>query len=217
MLGPMRPLGRALACFFLIALVASGVALADHLDPQERFNRADQARAKAMLLRKADFPSTFKASRPSPETHITCDALDESDLTLTGEAESNNFAGGTFLFTSVAQVYATEADARTSLRRGMSAAGVRCLRETFSRDAARSNVELLSFERISFPRVAQQSVAFRTVARTQGVRAYVDIVVMRQGRAQTGVLFTSLPQAMPRADELRYARLIADRMQRALR
>lgn len=217
MLGPMRPLRRALACSFLIALVASGVALADHLDPQKRFNRADQARAKAMLLRKADFPPTFKASRPGPDTHITCDALDESDLTLTGEANSNSFERGTVFFISAAQVYGTEADARTSLRRGTSAAGVRCLRETFSRDAARSNVELLSFKRMSFPRLAQQSVAFRMVARSQGVQVFVDIVVMRHGRAQTAVLFTSVVQAMPRADVLRYARLVAGRMQRALR
>jgi hypothetical protein len=212
----IRRMRRVLACSLLVALVTSGSAFADHLDPQERFNRADQARARAMLLRKADFPPVFTSSQPTPDTHFTCEALDESDLTITGDAESRNFQGGPFLFTSIASVYATERDSARSWQRGTSAAGEQCLRATLRRDAAQENVTFVSFRRISFPRLAEQSVAYRVVGAYQGVRAFVDLIVMRHGRAQAGVLITSVGRPMPKAEEVRFARLVAGRMARAM-
>ena len=50
------------------------------------------ALAKAMLLRKADVGPGFKASKPSDdEFDFYCEALDASDLVLTGEAEPLDF------------------------------------------------------------------------------------------------------------------------------
>jgi hypothetical protein len=207
---------RAVLLACLVGMAITGGALANHQDPQKRVTPADQARAKAMLLRKADFPATFRALPPSPDTHVTCKALDESDLTLSGDATSG-FAGGTVLFLSTAQVYATQTDSRMSWRRFTSAPGVRCLRETFRREAARSGVVLRSFRRTSFPRLAEQSDAFRMVATRQGVRAVADIVILRQGRGQAAVLITSVRQPLPKAEEVRLARVVAGRMARAMR
>ena len=102
----------------LLALVTSGAALAARGDPEKRITPADQARAKAMLVRKGDLGIAF---RPTPSQSIgedfSCPALDESDLTLTGEAESPTFAGGVEFVGSSAQVYESVADSKASWRR----------------------------------------------------------------------------------------------------
>jgi hypothetical protein len=213
----MRPVRRLLVSFLLVALVVPAAAVADHLDPQKRFNPADQARARAMLLRTSDFPASITTSAPGPNTHITCDVLSESDLTLTGEARSRIFENTPFSFhISLSQVYATEVQSRTSWRRGTSSAGLRCVRETFRRDAVRANVNFVSFDRLPFPRLAQQSVAFRTVGRTRGVRIVSDLVLMRHGRGQAALQFTAVGKQVPKAEELRLARLVAERMRTAM-
>jgi len=113
----MRPLRRLLACFLLLALVLvlSATALADRGDPKRKITKVDQARAQAMLLRKADFPLDFRASPPPADVDdFYCKALDESDLTLHGEAESSEFERGLQFVSSLAQVYATVANASTA-------------------------------------------------------------------------------------------------------
>src|SRR5574340_529267 len=79
----------------LVALAASTVALGAGGEPQRRITAADQARARAMLLRKPDFPAGVTVTRQASGTlSFACAALDESDLTLTGEADSPSFSTG---------------------------------------------------------------------------------------------------------------------------
>src|SRR5918994_2658674 len=125
----MRIVQRLLAVVLLLLLAASGTALADHLDPKKRIRAADQAKARAMLLRKSDLGPGFIAQPTNtPDTHLTCKGLDESDLTVTGEAESPTWAQGVGFVASAANVYATVADANASWARGARGAGTRCLR-----------------------------------------------------------------------------------------
>lgn len=218
----MWPVRRSLAVLLvlLLALVAAsmgGAALADRGDPKERFNRADQARAKSMLLRASDLAGFTARPGGSSDTDFYCRALDESDLTVTGKAESPQFTAGAAFVTSQAYVYARVADSNASWRRGTSAAGQRCLREGLRRELSGTNIKLVSFGKLSFPRLGPRSVAFRVVAAQQGVRIYLDLLAVQNGRAQAAVVLGSGLTPPPRATEVRFGRLVAARMAKAMR
>ena len=202
----------------LLALAGAGAALATHGDPQREIVPADQARAKAMLLRKTDLGPGFKAAKATSDDEDSyCQALDESDLTLTGEAESPNLERGVAFVGALAQVYETRADANSSWRRGTSAAGEKCARDEFRKRFATDGIRLVSFRRVSFPRLAERGVAYRMIATSQGVRVYFDIVVLQKSRAQAALLFGSALTAVPRSDQIRLAAVIAARMTTAMR
>ena len=209
---------RLLALALLLALVGAAAALAARGDPQKKITPADQARAKAMVLRNADFGLGFKATLASAdEGDFYCEALDESDLTLTGEAKSPTFRGGVELVSSLSAVYRSLADSNTSWRRETSAAGDTCARDEFRREFQRDGIRLESFRRMTFPRLAERSIAYRLVASSQGVRVYFDVVVLQQSRGQAALLLGSALAPMPRAEEVRLARIVAGRMAKALR
>ena len=106
--------------FVVLGLLVPAAALAAKGDPRKQINAADQARAKTMLLRSSDLPG-FRASRTgSNESHPYCGALDESDLTLTGEAESPSFSSAPVFVSSDSSVYESAGDASASWRRGPS-------------------------------------------------------------------------------------------------
>jgi hypothetical protein len=211
---------RLLAIALVLALAGGGAALAARGDPQKRITPADQARAKAMLVRPADLPG-FRATPSSSVGDFYCKALDESDLTLTGEAQGRQLALATVLVGSSAQVYESVGDARTAWRRALSPAGVRCAKLVLGREFARQGARLVSLSRISFPRVAQQTTAFRaTLSGTtpQGeLRVYVDVVALMHARAQASVVVGSALVVPTRAQEVRLARTVAKRMATAMR
>jgi hypothetical protein len=214
---------RFAACL-LLALVVVGVAAAGRGDPQKQFTAADQARAKAMLLRKADFGPGWKASKPSDEEDdFYCEALDESDLVLTGEGESLDFEKESssppayLLAGSLSYVYETAAQSAASWRRGTSAAALRCMQREYRRLAKEEGMTFVSLRRIAFPRVAAQMAAFRIKLKVEGVPWIVDFVMMRDGRAQAGPVVGGMPSAFPRAEEVRLAKIVADRMAEAMR
>lgn len=213
----LRHVRRLVACLLLVLLVGAGSALAARGDPQERITPADQVRAKAMLLRPADMAGfTSSPTGPAPPSAY-CKALDESDLTLTGEAESPDFTAGTALVSSLSQVYSSRTQSDASWRRGTSAAGERCARDVLRAELARGGARLESYRRISFPRLAERSVAYRAVLSAQGVRAVLDVAFMKQGRAQAAVVFASALVPFDRVAEIRLARVVAGRMARAMR
>ena len=72
---------RVLVLALLLGLVVTGAALAGRGDPQKRIVPADQARAKAMLLRKSDSAVPYRVTRLPDTGDFYCKALDESDLT----------------------------------------------------------------------------------------------------------------------------------------
>jgi len=213
------PRVRKLAVAFLLALlVVSGAALAARGDPQKKITPADQARAKAMLLRKTDLGPGFKA-KPADQSDddFYCKALDESDLTLTGEAESPDFDTDLVFISSIAQVYESVADANTSWRRGTSAAGEKCLSDEFRRQLKADGLRVGSFRRTSFPRIADRSIAYRLAASGQGVKVYIDFAVLQESRAQAALFFVSAPTSVAKAEQVRLARIVAGRMAKAMR
>lgn len=191
-------------------------ALAARGDPVKQLVPADQARAKAMLVRTSDLGPGFKVSRSSAEDDPYCKALDESALTLTGEAESPSFSRGVAFVSSGAQVYETQADANTSWRQGTSAAGEKCARNMFRSVLARQGGRLVSFHRLAFPHLAQRSIAYRAVATSRGVSVYVDLVMLQRSRAQAGLFMGAALNPVPRSDEMQLANVVAGRMSNAM-
>ena len=210
---------RPLACVVVLALLGAGAALGG--PPQERITAADQARARAMLLRKSDVGLGFRASPPGPEGDTSCKALDESDLTVTGEARSPNFVSGLVTVASNTDVYESVADANASWKRGTSAGGLKCLRDTVRREYAKRGLRLLALRKTSFPAVAPKTVAFHVAfsGQAQGleIRAYVDLVALQQSRAQTSLAFASAIDPLEQPEQVRLARIVASRMARAMR
>jgi hypothetical protein len=204
-----------------VLAVATGTASAARGDPQKQLTPADNTRARTMFLKRSDLGPGFKSTpQSSLEPDVYCKALDESDLTLTGEAESPTFERGFVSVYSAADVYESRADATTSWRRGTSTAGERCSRDVLRREFAKEGIRLESYRRVPFPRVAERSAAYRVElsARQQGVtiRAVTDFVVLMHARAQVALLFTGLTP-VPRAEQVRLARLTAERMAKAMR
>jgi hypothetical protein len=209
---------RVLSVGLLLALLVAGTALADRGDPKERFTSADQARARAMLLRAADFNAAFVAHPNAGNGgDFSCSALDGSDLTLTGRGDSPIFTAGPEYVTSTTSVYATRSDASASWARGTSKAGEQCLRIGLRTALQGTAVRLASLRRIAFPPRGTRSVAYRAVATVQGVRVFLDFVALQVSRAQAGVVYVSA-LVPPPGDELRrLTGVVAKRAERAMR
>lgn len=209
---------RLFALALLLALLPAGSAFANHFDPKKRIRPADQARAKAMLLRQSDLGPGYNPGTRGDSAHLNCAPLDESDLTLTGEAESPTWIGGLTLIGSYANVYASVSDANVSWQRSTSAAGRRCVATEFQRLAGTSGARLVSLKELSFPRVAPRTVVYRLVFAIQAqARLTIDLVALSRTRAQAYFLIGSVPGVPSKAEELRLARIVAGRMAVAMR
>ena len=215
---------RLLACVLVLAfLVVSASALAAHQDPQKRLTKADNVRARALLVKRTDLPTGFGPQLSAgPDPHVGCSpSVSESDLTITGDAEGPQLALGVVFVSSAARIYESVADASASWRRSTSAAGTKCATQLLSREFAKQGVGLVSLRKISFPRVSERSAAYRvelSAMTSQGtVPVYVDIVALLRSRGQATVIVGSAVVPPQRAEELRLARIVARRMASTLR
>ena len=202
----------------VLALVLTATALAGRGDPKERFTPADQARARAMVLRVGDLNPAY-AVHPAPITSggLYCSALDESDLTLTGRGSSPIFTATGEFVRSIAAVYATRADANQSWRRALSPAGEQCQRTELRAELQSSTMRLVSLKRIPFPSMGTRSVAYRALATLQGVRFYVDVVSMQVSRAEAGLIYVNALAPPPRDEVRRLTKVVETRAQKAMR
>ncbi|MDQ3669856.1 MAG: hypothetical protein M3377_06205 [Actinomycetota bacterium] len=215
---------RLLAFASLLAFLAvSASALATHQDPQKQLTKADNARARAMLLKRTDLSAGFRPQLSGgAEPHVACaTSVSESDLTVTGDAEGQQLALGVVFVSSAARIYKSVADASASWRRSTSAAGTKCATELLRREFAKQGVGLVSLRKVSFPRVSERSVAYRvelSAMTSQGTApVYVDIVALLRSRAQATVVVGSALVPPQRAEELRLARIVAGRMATTMR
>lgn len=220
----MRLVRRLVAVSLLASLVAAGIASANHQDPQKKLTKADNARARAMLLKRTDLAPGFRAQQAGGEDpHNNCSAsVSESDLTLTGEAEGPQFALGVTFVGSASQVYESVADAATSWRRSTSAAGTKCATALLRREFAKQGIRLVSVRKIAFPRVysSDRTVAYRvklSATSPQGtVSVFLDLVGLMRTRAHATVIVGSALVAPERAYELDLAQIVAGRMAKAM-
>lgn len=210
------------ALVVLAALVLVGVAAAGRMDPKQHLNPVDNARAKAIVLQKGDFPATFKSTKSSIAPFSGyCKAADESDLTITGKAVSRDFdqqtAAALVSASSNAQLYETVDQADTSWRRFTSSAGMKCF-ELLSRNAAKKEgITFVSQRKLPFPAVAPRTIAVRQVATYSGIRITLDYVALQNGRAHTYLYFSGAPTPFSKAEQVRLAKVTAGRMATAMK
>jgi hypothetical protein len=200
-----------------LLLAAASTALAS--EPKQRINPADQARARAMLLKQADVGIGYRAVRTgsSAGADVSCTALDDSDLTVTGEADSPKLTSGLQTIGSIAEIYATVRDANASWRRITSAAAFQCIADTLRRIARSTGLHHVSFRKVPFPALAPRTIAYRWQVLAGGVRVYTDFVFLMRGRAQATTYFVSGIDPLERPEELRLARLVSNRMAKVMR
>jgi hypothetical protein len=188
---------------------------------QVRVNAADQAAARAAVLRRGDLGSgwTGGARKAPPPSTVSCPGYEpkQSDLVRTGAAEARFQHTGVVLQTD-AQVLKTRAMVARDWQRSVAdprSAG--CLRHMLARQLP-SNEHLVSFGRRAFPRLARYAGAYRMLVRVhvqrQTVLVVIDLVVV--GRSRTELTLTmSAPAAARKAlppVEARVARALLARV-----
>lgn len=220
MIRMLRHVRRHLALVIFASLVLTGASLAARGDPQRQITPADEARAKAMLVRQFDLPGS-RAGSPTPDVDFYCAGLDASDLTLTGDAVGRRFAVGLMIAGSASEVYESRADASDAWRRATGRAGLQCARSLLRRQLAQQGARLISLRPIPFPRLSDRTVAYRATitGRTpQGeITAYVDLIALMRSRAHATITVGSALTTPPRSEELHLARTVAKRMASAMR
>lgn len=214
---------RALVLTIALSLGLVGAAMAHHLDPQERIRAVDQQRASAMLLRLADLPAGYAPERTSGlEPHITCRALDQSDLVLTGRAKSPNWAREYQIVGSYAAIHRTVDDARAAWRRSTSRAGLDCLRLEFRNALLQPGENVrVTIRELPSPKLSVTARTYRmslspTSPPGQPPQAFIDVVLLTLGRAQAGLVFVGIVSPPAKATEVALSRLAAKRMRAAL-
>jgi hypothetical protein len=221
---------RVLALAVLIAaLAAPAVTLAADGQPRKALTKAGLATARSVVLKRGDLGTGFTAVARGKDQHLPkgarCGALDETDLTVTGDAASPDFrlAQGPALVTvgSTAQVYRTLREANASWGRGSTSQTTTCLGDIIRLSAGPGQkVTVVSAKKIAFPSVSPKTAAYRIVVNvevggSQPVRAYVDAVVLQHGRIQSGLLFTSFGRPIGDTDRVALASVVAARMAKA--
>ena len=209
----------------LAVLALAGSAVAADGQPRRALTKKDQARAVSIVLKRSDLGQGFVAQKRTDDDSIPkgarCGALDESDLTVTGDADSPDFHlqnGSVFVTVgSTAQVYRTLREANTSWNRGTAAQVATCLADIVRLSAPGGrNVKLVSTNKRAFPEVTQKSTAYRIVVSfavgSQRVPVFVDVVILQHGRIQSGLLFSSIGAPVGQAEQVALARVVAKRL-----
>jgi hypothetical protein len=208
------------------ALVAATAAVSapDPRDEQRRISRADQALARASLLKRTDLKSGWRkvTDRPDNSDDTTCPGYnpDMSSFTISGEAQSHFAQPASGSIDAFVEVYATEGDARGDFRAGAKPALARCLRKVITdemkSDASGVEGTVLSSRMLRAPNICgcTGTAAFRLVTQVQAgtrrVRVYMDLLVFQKGRAIEGLVITT--GLAPLRDRAVLAQLMADRM-----
>ena len=210
----------------LFALALAAPALGADGEPRKALTAKGQAIAKSIVLKRSDLSTGFVPHKPSDAARpkgARCGAVDESDLTVTGDADSPDFsrdAAGVAVGSS-ASVYRSLRESNAAWRRAGTAAAVRCFADLVRLTApAARKVKVLSAKRIPFPRLSSKSIAYRVVATmriggSRTIRAYFDAVLLQRGTVQAALVVTSLGQAVPLEQEQALAGVIAGRMAKA--
>jgi hypothetical protein len=215
-----EPVRRLLACFALVAVLVPGAAAAAHAGSAQARDPEDQARARAMLLRKSDllpgFVARGGASGDDNLTGLQCPGIETAGVQPTGNVSSPNFSRAPIFVSSHATLFGTAAEAGAVWSDFGSKAGRECLVKILRR-AFVGDGTLVSFRKTSFPRVGQRTLSFRVVAKVRGIPAYLDWVMVKHSRAIAIVLAGGATTAVTREYVLALTRIVHGRMKTAMR
>lgn len=214
----------ALAALVLAGTVLAGTALADPLDPKVAYNAADQARAKAALLRQSDLGTAWadhSTATPSSLKAPVCPSLrpNYSKLTITGHAESvfDNGNGGIQVVSDV-EVWKTAKQAEQHMNALLKPALPKCIKYSFLKSPGGSKLILLPVKARELGKFADVSVSYRApVGYKVGKQTYTvlsDFVFLRKGRTEIYINVTgpSTAEDQLTAFETRIAKTLAARI-----
>jgi hypothetical protein len=210
----------------LLALAVTAPALGADGEPRKALTAKGQAIARSIVLKRSDLSAGFIPHSPSDDARpkgARCDVVDESDLTVTGDANSPDFSRDALgvAVGSSASVYRSERESNLAWKRASTSAAVRCFADLVRLTSpAGRKVRIVSAKRIPFPSVAPRAIAYRVVATlriggSRTLRAYFDAVLLQRGPLQASLVVTSLGRAVPLAQERALAALLAGRMAKA--
>jgi len=176
----------------LAGLVVTGVALADPLDPKVAYNAADQAKAKAVILRQSDLGLGWNNRSPAAPSSLkapVCPSLrpDYSKLTITGHAESvfDNGNGGVQV-TSDVEVWRNEKQAKQHMDALLKPVLPTCIRYSLAKSAGANNsVLLLKVKKQKIGALGDSAVSYRApVGYKVGKQTVIvasDFILLRKG------------------------------------
>jgi hypothetical protein len=215
---------RTVTAVWAAALVAAATALADSGLPRIAYTPADQAAARATVLRRSDFGSGWTGGRVKPQLSPApkCGGYHpkQSDLVLTGVAASQYRTATGLEFMSQVQVLHTARMVRLDWQRSVVAPGaVACLRSSIAKSLG-SRARLVSFAKVGFPRVGTYTAAYRAVvdvAVPVGGKVRVVVELVAVGRSRSEITLTSACPASARAAMARAERTLASKLLRRAR
>jgi hypothetical protein len=186
----------------LVGVPAAPAAVGDPLDPKVAITKADQALARAALLRKSDLGQGWtdrSTAQPSSLKQPICPQLrpNYSKLTLTGHAESvfDNGNGG-FQVISDVEVWKTVKQAEQHMGALLKPALPKCIRYSLLKSVGGTQgVTLLPTKARKLGKFAEVSVSYRVpVAIKSGGQTFVvnsDYVFLRKGRTEIYINVTA--------------------------
>jgi hypothetical protein len=194
--------------------------------PPRRLTAADQALARSLVLRQSDLGAATLwqggMKKPGVSTSPNCPNYhpEESDLPITGEAESDyaNQAVGVD-YDSEAEILQTSKMVQLDWQRSIQPALIPCLRSTIKKGAPRSET-LVSVARVSVPKISTFTAEYRIVfdihqaTAPKTVRLMSDILLVGHDRAEITLTTTApyVARGPVEQSELRLARILVARI-----
>jgi hypothetical protein len=194
------------AAVLVAALVSAAAVLGDTGKEKLRFNRADQAAARAAIVRRSDLGAgwTGRAVKPDLSSGPPCANYHpkQSDLVLTGAAASQ-YQSGAVVLHSQAGVLQTARMVRLDWRRSVEAPGSLPCQRRYIAGSLGTGTKVVSFRRIPFPPLATFAAEFRMEASILvggGRRGRVVLDSVLVGRRRTEItLNAAAPSGAERA------------------
>lgn len=201
-------------------VLGTAAALAERGREQIHYKAADQAAARATVLRLSDLsPSTgWTGGRVKPDLSPgpTCPNYHpkQSDLVLTGAAQSSYRRGAVVIGNEI-QVMKTRRMVSLDWQREVLAPGtISCQRRDLARSLG-SSAKVVSFKRIPFPRIAKYSTEFRALVDVSvpgGRTAHLVVDAVLVGRGRSEISLTTVAPAAAKASLAAAERRIARRI-----
>jgi hypothetical protein len=190
-----------------VAGIAVPVALAAGHEPQKKFTRAGQARARAVSIRASDLGAGWKAerskSRDQSQPRCAYYDPDQSDLVEIGDYDSPDFTrpDGTFV-SSTTGVFRSVQMARTGYARVAVAALPRCFGDLFRKSIGKPyTLTITSAGPRTIPPYGDRSNGYRVTATlsngTSKVPLVVDIATFNRGAVDVAAIFLGIGRALP--------------------
>jgi hypothetical protein len=214
----------------LAALVAASAAIAgDPKEAQHRFNAADQAWARRIIVQHHDLGAgDWRVAHLDSQDDSTapsyCKNPNFSDLVLTGEAKNPDFSRDSSFEDSDGEVWATERDAVAAFNRLKAYPFDRCFKVAMQQELAKSSgitFTVVSSGPLAFPKLAPRQLTyglkFRMGVGARKIGGRIDIYAFSRGRADGSVMVTTLgapARPIPLSLEQKLARLVAGRLKR---